>query len=112
MNPTVTQRWTPICHPGRLTAERGVTALIDGIQIALFRTHDGVLYAVGNVDPFTGSAVLSRGIVGSRGSIPTVASPLHKQVFDLRTGRCLDDPETSVPAYEVRVNGDQIEVWV
>jgi nitrite reductase (NADH) small subunit len=104
--------WKPVCHSGRLTAERGVAALIDGVQIALFRTHDGSLYAVGNIDPFTGSAVLSRGIVGSRGSVPTVASPLHKQVFDLTTGRCLDDADTSVPVYEVRVNGNQIEVSV
>jgi nitrite reductase (NADH) small subunit len=33
---------------------------------------------------------MSRGIVGSRGDAPTVASPMHKQVFDLRTGICLD----------------------
>jgi nitrite reductase (NADH) small subunit len=104
--------WTPVCHTDRLTAERGVAALIDGVQIALFRTHVGALYAVGNIDPFTGSAVLSRGIVGSRGSVSTVASPLHKQVFDLTTGRCLDDAETSVPVYRVRLNGDQIEVFL
>ena len=49
------------------------------------------VHAIGNQDPFTGAFVLSRGIVGGRGEIPTVASPLHKQVFDLRTGACLDD---------------------
>jgi nitrite reductase (NADH) small subunit len=78
--------------------------------VALFRTFDGALYAIGNQDPFTGAFVLSRGIVGSRGDIPTVASPLHKQVFDLRTGACLDDETVSVPVYGVRLRDGLVEV--
>ena len=54
------------------------------------RTFDGRLYATDQIDPFSGAAVLSRGIVGDRGGVPTVASPMYKQVFDLRTGACLD----------------------
>lgn len=71
---------------------------------------DGTLHAIGNQDPFTGAFVLSRGIVGSRGEIPTVASPLHKQVFDLRTGACLDDATVAVPVYAVRVRDGLVEV--
>ena len=52
----------------------------------MFRTVDDVLHVVDNRDPFTGRNVLSRGIVGSRAGTPTVASPLRKQAFDLRTG--------------------------
>ncbi len=47
--------------------------------------------------------MLARGIVGTRGDVPFVASPMHKHAFDLRTGRCLDDPEVGVPVYDVRV---------
>ncbi len=54
--------------------------------------------------------MLSRGIVGSRGEVPTVASPLHKQVFDLRTGACLDDETVAVPVYAVRVRDGLVEV--
>ena len=61
-------------------------------------------HALGNLDPFSGAYVLSRGIVGTRKGEPTVASPLHKQVFSLVTGRCLDDESVSVPTYPVRVN--------
>src|SRR5439155_13840663 len=82
--------WTAVCAYEELPAERGVAALVEGTQVAVFRTFDGVLHAVGNQDPFTGAFVLARGIVGTRGDAPTVASPLHKQVFDLRTGECLD----------------------
>ena len=104
------QRWSPVCQYSRLIPERGVAALVDGTQVAVFRTHDGALYALGNIDPFTGSAVLSRGIVGSRGAVPTLASPLHKQVFDLATGRCLDDTDIAVPVYQVRLHGELVEV--
>ncbi len=102
--------WTLVCRYADLLPERGAAALIGPVQVALFRTFDGALYAIGNQDPFTGAFVLSRGIVGSRGDIPTVASPLHKQVFDLRTGTCLDDPAVSVPAYPVRASGAMVEV--
>jgi nitrite reductase (NADH) small subunit len=100
--------WTPVCRWEQLQPERGVAALVGGVQLALFRTFDDQLYAIGNRDPFTGACVLSRGIVGSRGDIPTVASPLHKQVFDLRTGACLDDPNVAVLSYPARVRPDGI----
>ena len=102
--------WTVVCRYGDLQPERGAAALIDGLQVALFRTFDGTVYAIGNQDPFTGAYVLSRGIVGSRGEVPTVASPLHKQVFDLRTGACLDDETAAAGAYGVRVRDGLVEV--
>jgi nitrite reductase (NADH) small subunit len=102
--------WTAVCRYGDLQSERGAAALIGQEQVALFRTFDGTLHAIGNQDPFTGAFVLSRGIVGSRGEIPTVASPLHKQVFDLRTGACLDDETVAVPVYAVRVRDGLVEV--
>jgi nitrite reductase (NADH) small subunit len=104
-------RWHAVCHYGQLLPERGVAALVGGIQVAVFRTFDETLYALSNRDPFTGAFVLSRGIVGTRGAIPTVASPLLKQVFDLRTGACLDDPAMAVPTYPIRVHDDLVEVW-
>ena len=46
------------------------------------------------------ASVLARGIVGTRGDVPFVASPMHKHAFDLRTGQCLDDEHVSVPVYD------------
>jgi nitrite reductase (NADH) small subunit len=102
--------WTAVCRYQDLQPERGAAALIGRAQVALFRTFDGTLHAIGNQDPFTGAFVLSRGIVGTRGEIPTVASPLHKQVFDLRTGACLDDEAAAVPVYDVRIRDGLVEV--
>jgi nitrite reductase (NADH) small subunit len=101
---------TMVCRYDVLLPERGVAALIGDIQIALFRTHDGSVYAIGNQDPFSGANVMSRGIVGNRGDVQTVASPMFKQVFDLRTGQCLDDPTVSLPVYDVQVLDGQVLV--
>jgi len=102
--------WVGVCDLADLQPERGVAALLDGVQVALFRTFDGSLYALDNRDPFSGTYVLSRGIVGSRGETPTVASPMYKQVFDLRTGACLDDDTVGVAAYPVRLAGERVEL--
>jgi len=83
-------QWQPVCTLEDLPRERGVCALVDGAQVALFRAYDDEVYAVQQLDPYSGAHVMSRGIVGTRGATPTVASPMYKQVFDLRTGECLD----------------------
>jgi nitrite reductase (NADH) small subunit len=102
--------WVGVCKYDDLAPERGVAALVDSVQVALFRTFDGMVYALDNHDPYSGQFVLSRGIVGTRGDTPTVASPLFKQAFDLRTGRCLSEAAVAVPVYEVRRNGGFVEV--
>jgi nitrite reductase (NADH) small subunit len=81
--------WLAVCPIDALVPDRGVAALVDG-PVAVFLLSTGELYAVGNVDPCSGANVLSRGIVGDVDGSPTVASPMYKQRFDLRTGRCLD----------------------
>ena len=84
--------------------------MVDGQQIAVFRTYDGQVYAVDNRDPFTGVHVMSRGIVGTRGDIPVAISPLHKQAFDLRSGSCLDEPGVSLRVYPVRCDDGVVQV--
>lgn len=108
-----TTTWVDVCALEDLVPGRGVCALVGGAQVALFRVEPGDrLYALGNRDPFSGANVLSRGIVGSRGEVPKVASPMYKQSFDLRDGRCLDDPSVAVPTHAVRVVGGRVEVAV
>ncbi|MFJ6935548.1 nitrite reductase large subunit NirB [Streptomyces sp. NPDC101132] len=86
-----------------LETGRGRAAVLpDGTGAAVFKDSAGTVYAVGNRDPFSGADVIADGIMGSRDGVPVVASPMHKQVFDLRTGVCLDDPEVALPVLELR----------
>jgi nitrite reductase (NADH) small subunit len=97
-----------VCRYADLEPERGVAALVDGVQVAVFRLADGSVVAVGHHDPFSGANVIARGIVGTRGDTPTVASPMYKQVFDLRTGICLDDPTVTLGSHPVEVDADGV----
>ncbi|WP_425953686.1 nitrite reductase small subunit NirD [Xylanimonas sp. McL0601] len=91
---TTLTRTTPVCALSDLAVERGAAALVDVaghlVQVALFRLHDDEVLAVQQLDPYSGANVISRGLVGTRGGEPTVAGPVYKQVFSLRTGRCLE----------------------
>ncbi len=103
----VPREWEDACALSDIAPDTGVCALIAGVQIAVVRAGDAV-YAIGNFDPFSKAFVLSRGIVGDRGGVPKIASPIFKQCFDLRTGACLDDPSVRVPVYEVRVERGRV----
>ncbi|WP_194924502.1 nitrite reductase small subunit NirD [Catenulispora pinisilvae] len=95
--------WTAVCKYSQLEPGRGVAALVEGEAVAVFRLRDGSLYAVGNLDPFCGASVISRGITGMRGDgTATVASPMYKDVFDLATGVALDAPDVRLPVFAVR----------
>ncbi len=106
--------WVAVCPVTDLTPGRGVAALLDEEQVAVFLLGypDGSpdLRAIGNIDPFGYAAVMSRGLVGTRGTVPTVASPLLKQVFSLDTGVCLDDSSYGLPVYPIRVRAGVVEV--
>jgi nitrite reductase (NADH) small subunit len=105
--------WIPVCALADLEVERGRAALLGATQIALFLLHDGRVHAVSNRDPYSGAHVMSRGIVGTRESVPTVASPMYKQVFDLRTGMCLEpqgEEPVALEVWAVAVDGDRVFV--
>lgn len=95
--------WVPVCRLDRIEVEGGVAALVGERAVAVLRTYTDEVYALDNYDPYSRASVLARGIVGSRGDVPFVASPMYKQAFDLRTGRCLDDAAVRVTTYDVRV---------
>ncbi|WP_284253151.1 nitrite reductase small subunit NirD [Pseudolysinimonas kribbensis] len=101
--------WMRACRADELEPDYGEAVLLDGEPIALVLT-DGVVYAVGHRDPTSGAPVMARGIVGSRGDRPTLASPLHKEIYDLRTGECLSTDAPRLPTYPVRIADGWVEV--
>ncbi|MDQ6839304.1 MAG: nitrite reductase small subunit NirD [Actinomycetota bacterium] len=117
--------WIDVCPLDHLIVDRGVAAKVGANQVAVFRVGHGrceegastpadgepdLVYALSNYDPFSMANVLSRGIVGCKDGRLKVASPVYKQSFELTTGQCLDDPEVSVPTFEVRVLDGHVQV--
>ena len=110
------RRWVRVCSLRELEEGRGVAALVEQRQVALFllpgaEGHPASrLRAVDNWDPVSQANVLSRGLLGSVGSVDYIASPLHKHRFDLATGACLDGKSPGVRVWPVRVWGSTVEV--
>jgi assimilatory nitrate reductase catalytic subunit len=111
-----TRRWVRVCALGELEPGRGVAAIVDDRQVAIFllipgsKSEPPQLRAIDNRDPVTGVNVLSRGIVGSDGDIDYVASPLQKHRFDLTSGACLDGTSPGVRIWPIRLWGTTVEV--
>ncbi len=100
--------WVNIAPSDTLPVDRGVAALVGNHPVAVFRLADGEIYAIDHVDPTTHVPVLARGLVGSVGDRPVVASPLHKARFCLQTGECLDRAGRAVATWPVSV----VDGWV
>lgn len=106
------QTWVDVCAADAVTADRGFAALVAGRPVAIFRlaavpAGEDEWFAVDHIDPRTGAPVIARGLVGSTVvegvEVPTVASPLHKQRYDLRTGAGIGDEDTSLSSWAVAV---------
>ncbi len=111
--------WIDVCAVDRVIPDCGIAVLVGDEPVAVFRlsAFDGgpeEWCAVGHVDPIAGIPVMARGLVGTIGEaplvVPTVASPLHKQRYNLRTGECLDDPTVDLPTFPVRLHTGRVEV--
>lgn len=96
-----TTGFVPITPIDALSVDRGAAALLpDGTQIGVFRLEDGTVHAIQQHDPYSGTNILSRGLVGSHlvlgdgdepdRVVPTIASPMYKQAWNLDTGEVLD----------------------
>lgn len=111
--------WTEVCQLRQLQPERATAALVGDprvgmAQVAVVLLADGSLHCVGHYDPYCRANVIARGIVGSRTLgdevVPTIASPMYKQVFDLRSGDALEDPTVSIGSWEIAVTDGIVEV--
>ncbi|MGH8454944.1 MAG: nitrite reductase small subunit NirD [Nevskiales bacterium] len=108
---TPTTGETDICALEDINPDMGVCALVEGRQIAIFRVGEtDEVHAIGAFDPNSGANVLWRGIVGDLKGHLVVASPIYKQHFDLKTGECIEDPNSSVRPYPAGVRDGR--VWV
>lgn len=111
MTTTEISTWETLCDASDIGEYLGARALVDNRQIAIFRVK-GQFYAVDAIDPFTNAAVLARGIVGDLKGQLVVASPIHKQHFNLETGQCLEDADVKIATYSVREKDGKIQLAV
>ncbi|RKS85777.1 assimilatory nitrite reductase (NAD(P)H) small subunit [Orbus hercynius] len=97
--------WITVCQIDDILPATGVCALVGDDHVAIFRPYPShEVYAISNIDPFADASILSRGIIAEHEHELWVASPLKKQRFRLKDGRCFEDASYSVKHYDVNVN--------
>ena len=99
--------WVDVGPESALPARGARTLKIGSLQIAVFRTGTGEVFALADRCPHRGGP-LSQGIVhGGR-----VTCPLHEWVIDLKSGRATGVDEGSTPTYGVRIVEGRVEIDV
>jgi len=86
---------------------QGKLVQVEGRDVGLFLVN-GRYYAVHNTCPHREGYLHEGALKGE-----TITCPWHFAVFDLRTGEVLEGPaEEKIACYQVRVEGDDVEVGV
>ncbi|CCG87279.1 nitrite reductase large subunit NirB [Erwinia piriflorinigrans] len=104
--------WVDVCDISRIPANAGVAARLEGQQIALFHLpdHPQRVFALSNHEPGSDANVLARGLVGDVKGEPVIISPLYKRRFRLQDGCSIDDADTALRVWPVKI--DNGRVWV
>ena len=102
--------YTDVCALNDIAPDTGVCALINGKQIAIFRPINSTeVYAMSNLDPIGKANVLSRGIISEIKGQLTIASPLYKQHYALKTGQCLEE-DIVIDTYPTQIKNDRVYI--
>lgn len=76
------------------------------VELAIFRTSDGVVYAIENRSPHPKGGPLAEGIVSGY----YLYDPLYDWKIDLRTGEVQAPDHGKVATYPVVLDGDTVKV--
>jgi nitrite reductase (NADH) small subunit len=103
--------WVDVCPASAILPFTGVAALVEGEQVAIFRLASECC-AISNYDPFSKAYVMSRGLVGDKGGVIKVASPIYKNTFNLLTGQCFEDEKVRLRTWAVRVVDGIVQIAI
>lgn len=93
-----------VCRLSDLIDGEGRTFVVAGKEIALFRCGDTV-HAIDDMCPHMGASLAGGAVDGD-----IVTCPWHAWRFRLTDGTWADNPRIKIGHYEVRVEGDEVQV--
>ncbi len=96
--------WVAIAETSQITADAGLTAFVDELEVAVFRTPEGWRAIEGRC-PHKGAS-LGNGMV----SHGCVSCPWHGWQFQLHDGQAVGQPNVSVAPLSVREVDGRIEI--
>lgn len=99
--------FTTVAKVGSIPEGEGITVEAGGRMLAVF-LHQGEYFAIDDLCPHQGAS-LGAGYLDEEGA---VTCPWHAWRFRVCDGTWCDNPRLKVDTYEVRVEGDEIQVRV
>jgi nitrite reductase (NADH) small subunit len=97
--------FTTVAKVGAIPAGEGASFQVGKQLVAVFN-HNGQYLAIDDLCPHMGAS-LGAGCLDEDG---VVTCPWHAWRFDVATGKWADNPRLSIDTFEVRVEGDEIQV--
>lgn len=95
-----------VARVGEIPAGRGESFVIGDVAIAVFNIA-GKYYAINDLCPHQGASLAAGDVQDG-----VVACPWHAWRFRVSDGTWCDNPRIKTDCYEVRVQGDEIQVRV
>merc|ERR1712224_46932 len=91
----------------------GAAAKVSNSELAIF--HHATMdkwYATQNSCPHKQLQVLSRGLIGMAGETPKVACPIHKNTYNLETGKGISNPGLNLATFDAKVEEGRVLVYL
>lgn len=93
-----------VAGTGDVKPGSGLVAEINGKTLAVFNV-DGMYHVIDNTCVHRGGPLGEGDVEGD-----VVTCPWHGWEYNVKTGACVNNPAAKVMAYEVKVEGDDIQV--
>lgn len=100
--------YVKVAEKSQIPQNSGTCVEVEGRRIALFHAEDGRFYAIDDVCTHEEGPLSEGELDGDQ-----VECPWHMATFNIKTGECTGPPaDEDVAAYNVRLNGEDVEVEV
>jgi NAD(P)H-dependent nitrite reductase small subunit len=104
-----TWRWLDVGAVADFPKNGGAAVKVGSSELAVYQHSAlGKWYATQNLCPHKQLQVLSRGIIGVAGDAPKVACPIHKNTYNLESGKGISNPGLNIAAFDAKVENDRV----
>jgi len=101
--------WVDVGAVADFPKNGGAAVKVGKSELAVYQHNAvGKWYATQNSCPHKQLQVLSRGLIGLAGDVPKIACPIHKNTYNLETGKGISNPGLNVAVFEAKTENDRV----
>merc|ERR1719510_642111 len=106
-------RWIEVGNVEDFPQGAGAAVKVSKSELAVYNHSAlGKWYATQNSCPHKQLQVLARGLIGIAGDVPKVACPIHKNTYNLETGKGMSNPGLNIATFDAKVENDHVFVYL